>query len=92
MTVTVSVSELRNNISRYLEKAMQGTRVFIRDEKRGIAIAQITKTPLFDKDAYEQSLRKVAGILRAENHPEWKTKKDITNWLTKNRLTNERKF
>lgn len=92
MAVTVSVSELRNNISKYLERAMKGTRVFIRDEKRGVTIAQITKTPVFDKDAYEQSLQKVAGIFTAANHPEWKTKKDITNWLTKNRLANERKF
>lgn len=90
MTLTVSVSELRNNISEYLDRVSKGTRLLIRDEKRGKTIAQITQTQTFDKDAFEKSLRKVAGVFTAKNHPEWKTKKDVTNWLTKERLKDER--
>lgn len=92
MTLTVSVSDLRNNISNYLEKVMKGTRVAVRDEKRGITIAEIIQTSTFDKDTYEKTLRKAAGIFSAENHPEWSTQRNVSNWVTKNRLSDERAF
>jgi len=92
MTLTVSVSDLRGNISQYLERVMKGTRVLIRDEKRDITIAQITQMRSFDKEAYEKALRKAAGIFTAENHPEWKTKSDVIKWLEKSRLADERSF
>ncbi|HUD44823.1 MAG TPA: hypothetical protein VMR41_04730 [Patescibacteria group bacterium] len=92
MTVTVSVSDLRSNISQYLERVMKGTRVLIRDEKRDISIAQITRTSIFDKDMYEKVLRKAAGVITVQNHPEWSTKNDVVNWVTKNRLSDERSF
>lgn len=92
MTLTVSVSDLRNNISSYLERVIKGTRVLIRDEKRNITIAQITNTSFFDKNMYEKVLQKAAGIFTSENHPEWKTKLNINNWITKNRLGDERSF
>lgn len=92
MTFTISVSELRNNMSRYLERAMKGTRVIICDEKRGVTIAQITQTSIFDKVAYEKALIKAAGVITSENHPEWSTKAKVNNWVTKNRLSDERKF
>lgn len=92
MTLTVSVSELRNNISQYLERAMKGTRVLIRDEKKDITVAQITSTPFFDKDLYEKALRKAAGIITSENHPEWSSQSKVSRWITKNRLTDERTF
>lgn len=92
MTLTVSVSDLRNNISSYLEKVMKGTRVLIRDEKKGITIAEITHTSSFDKDTYEKMLRKVAGIFSKESHPEWSTQETVSNWVIKNRLSDERSF
>ena len=92
MTVTVSVSDLRNNISTYLEKVMQGTRVLVRDEKRDIAIAEIIHTSSFDKTTYEKALQKAAGIFSEENHPEWKTEKDVSNWVSKSRLSDQRSF
>jgi len=92
MTITVSVSELRGNISQYLEKVMRGTRVLIRDEKRDVTIAQITQTHSFDKGLYEKMLRKAAGVISSENHPEWSTKSEVSNWVTKNRLLDERSF
>ncbi len=92
MVVTVSVSELRNNISNYLEKVMKGTRVLVRDEKRDITIAEIIQTSSFDKTTYEKALQKAAGIFSQENHPEWKTKKDVVDWVSKNRLSDQRSF
>ena len=92
MTLTVSVSELRNNISQYLERVIKGTRVLIRDEKKGLTFAQITQTSIFDKDLYEKVLRKAAGVLSLENHSEWSTQAKVVKWVTKNRLADERSF
>lgn len=92
MTLFVSVSDLRNNISDYLERVTRGTRLIIRDEKRGKMIAQITKSQTFDKDAYEKAMRKAAGVFTAENHPQWRTKKDVIAWLKKSRSLSDRKF
>lgn len=92
MTMTVSVSELRNNISQYLERVIKGTRVLIRDEKKGLTFAQIIQTSTFDKTLYEKVLRKASGVLSSENHPEWNTKSQVIKWVTKNRLSDERLF
>jgi antitoxin (DNA-binding transcriptional repressor) of toxin-antitoxin stability system len=92
MTLTVSVSELRTNISTYLERVAKGARVLIRDEKKDITIAQITQAYFFDKTIYEKTLRKAAGIFTKENHPEWSTTSKVSSWLSKNRLNDERSF
>lgn len=92
MILNVSVSQLRNNISLYLERVAKGTRIIIRDEKKDLAIAQITQTFSFDKNIYEKVLQKAAGIFTHENHPEWSTKSKVTNWVTKNRLKEDRSF
>jgi len=92
MHITVSVSELRNNISSYLERVVKGTRVLIRDEKRDKTIAQITQTHAFDKNIYEKVLKRAAGVFSLENHPEWSTTSKVTSWVRKNRLLDERSF
>jgi len=92
MSITVSVSQLRNNISDYLEKAKQGTKVLVRDDKKDKMIAQIIQTRTFNKNTYEKVLRKSAGVFAAENHPEWRTKSDVNKWLEKSRLADERSF
>lgn len=92
MILTVSVSQLRSNISEYLDRVMKGSRVFVRDEKKNITIAQITQTPVFDKKMYEKILRKSAGVLLKDSHPEWATKSKVTDWLIKSRLADERLF
>lgn len=92
MTLTVSISQLRNNIADYLEKVIEGNRVIIRDEKKDTVIAELTKAKSFDKDTFERSLRKAAGVFSAENHPEWKRKTDVVEWVRKNRLANQRSF
>lgn len=71
---------------------MKGTRIIIRDEKKDIAIAQITQTFSFDKNMYEKVLQKAAGIFTLENHPEWNTESNVTNWVIKSRLSDDRSF
>lgn len=92
MTLTVSISKFRNNISEYLSKVVSGSRVILRDEKKNITIVEITPLTSFDKKSFEKSLRKAAGIFMAKNHPEWKTKSDVIKWLRKNRIENQRVF
>lgn len=57
-----------------------------------MTIAQITQAHSFDKNLYERMLRKAAGVFSLENHPEWKTKLNVTSWVKKNRLMDERSF
>lgn len=92
MIVIASVSQLRNNIADYLDKVMKGARVLVRDEKRNITIAEIVQSRSFDKTAYQQALDSAAGVFSGKNHPEWKTQKDISSWLAKNRLADQRSF
>lgn len=92
MTLTVSISDLRNNIADYLEQVEKGVHLYIRDSKRGKTIAQVTRAQNFDRDAFEKSLREAAGVFTAKNHPEWRTKKDVVRWLRKTRSANDRKF
>ena len=92
MTLTVSVSELRSNVSDYLARAIRGTRVLIRDEKKKKTIAQLTCVSAFDAHTYEQALKKAAGIFTFKNHPEWKARRDVTSWVHKGRLADERIF
>ncbi len=92
MTLIVSISEFRNNMSDYLDKVNEGNRLFIKDDKKKITLAQVSKVHSFDKDAYQKALTRAAGVFTAENHPEWATKKKIITWLRKTRLANERSF
>lgn len=79
-------------MSDYLDKVMSGNRVLIRDDKKDKTIAQITPTLSFDPEAFEKALNNAAGVFTAENHPEWKTKKDVANWLRKTRKNFDRQF
>jgi len=92
MTLTVSISEFRNNMSEYLNKVSRGNQVLIRDDKKDISIAQINPVQSFDPEAFEKALDRAAGVFTAENHPEWATKKDVVSWLRKTRKNFDRKF
>ena len=92
MTLTVSVSELRNNLSSYLTKVSEGNQLLIKNGKKKITIAQISKIHSFDKGLFKQALLKSAGVFTSENHPEWANKKKISTWLRKTRLANQRSF
>jgi len=92
MTLTVSISEFRNNLSDYLNKVSTGTRLLIKDEKKNKLLAEVVGKKEFDPEAYERAMRKAAGVFTAEKHPEWRTKKDVINWLRQSRLADERHF
>lgn len=92
MTITVSISEFRNNISDYLTRAQAGHTIVLKDEKKGEEVAQLVGKKKFDPIAYEKALRRVAGTFTAKNHPEWRTKRQVINWVRKSRLEAERSF
>ena len=92
MTLTVSISDFRNNMSKYLDKISQGNQVLIRDDKKDINVAQINPVQSFDPEAFERALDRAAGVFTAKNHPEWRTKKDVINWLRKTRKNFDREF
>lgn len=89
MTITISISELRNNISAYLTKASSGTNIIIRDDKRSKYIAQITGINEFNKKEYEQALSSYAGSL-SEKHKEWRTKASLNKWIRSTRKQSDR--
>lgn len=92
MTLTVSISELRNNLAQYLERVASGVNLLVRDEKKGQLVAEITGKKEFNPDRFERVLQSAAGVFTKKNHPEWTDKKDIIKWLEKERLSSDRKF
>ncbi len=92
MTLTVSISEFRNNMSDYLDKVSAGTRLLLKDEKKDKLVAEVVSRKEFDPVAFQHSLHKAAGVFTAQNHPEWRTKKDVIRWLEKERKAADRHF
>jgi len=92
MTITVSISDFRDNISDYLEKISRGDIVIIRDEKKNKEIAEVIGRKNFDPVAYRAMLKRVAGTFTAKSHPEWATRAKVEKWLRKTRMRDERKF
>ena len=92
MTITVSISQFRQNISDYLAKAQSGIRIVVRDEKENEDVVEIVGKNKWDPVAYIAMLDRVAGTFTVKNHPEWGTKKNVERWLRKSRLADERKF
>ncbi len=92
MTLTVSVSELRNNLAQYLERVTNGANLLVRDEKKNRLVAELIGKKQFDPDSFERALRSSAGVFTAKNHPEWATKKDVIKWLEDTRKASERHF
>lgn len=92
MTITVSISQFRQNISDYLQKVREGHRVSLRDAKRDEVVASIVPEKRFDPDAFRNAMYKAAGIFTAKNHPEWRTKRQVIRWLEKSRAAADRTF
>lgn len=90
MIVTTSVSQLRSNISSYLDQVSRGTSLLVRDEKRKKVIAKISQFSQFNSDTYQKALKKASGSFTSENHPEWTTQADVSTWLTNSRQTSDR--
>lgn len=92
MTLTVSVSQFRQHLSDYIAKARDGYTVILKDEKKNEEIVQILTKKKFNPETFGKSLKAASGIFTAENHPEWRTKKDVIRWLQKSRKASDRKF
>ena len=92
MTLTVSVSELRNNLAQYLERVSNGANLLVRDAKKDKLVAELVGKKEFDPVRFEKSLRAATGVFTAKNHPEWRTKKDVIKWLENTRKASERHF
>lgn len=92
MTITVSISQFRRNIAQYLAKAKDGYTIILKDEKKNEEIGQLIGKKKFDPEAFGKALKDAAGVFTAENHPEWKTKKDVTRWLRNTRKSSDRTF
>lgn len=92
MTITVSISQFRQNVSDYLQKVREGHRVTLRDAKRDEIVASIVPEKRFDPKAFRSAMYKAAGIFTAKNHPEWATRRRVEQWLRKGRLADERTF
>lgn len=92
MTITVSISQFRQNISDYLEKAKAGNTIVLKDEKKGEEIAQVVGKKKFDPESFGRALKAAAGTFTAKNHPEWRTKKQVISWVEKSRAEADRSF
>lgn len=92
MTLTVSISELRNNLAEYLERVANGANLLVRDEKKEKLVAELVGKKEFNPVSFKKALRAAAGVFTIKNHPEWRTKRDVIRWLKKERLASERHF
>ncbi|OGD97196.1 hypothetical protein A3A49_02325 [Candidatus Curtissbacteria bacterium RIFCSPLOWO2_01_FULL_38_11b] len=92
MNVVVSISQFRQNIASYIEKAKKGDTVILKDKKRGQQVIQIVGKKKFDPDAFGKALEAAAGVFSAKNHPEWRTKNDVIKWVEQTRKASDRKF
>ncbi len=92
MTITVSISEFRQNISDYLARAQAGHTILLKDEKKGRTVAEVVGKKKFDPVAFGKALRAAAGVFTAKNHPEWRTKRQVIRWVEKSRQEAERSF
>lgn len=92
MTIVVSISQFRQNVGDYLDKAQGGDRIIIKDEKRGREVAEMTGKKKFNPEAFGRALASAAGVFTAKNHPEWRTKRDVIRWVEKSRSEADRTF
>lgn len=92
MTITVSISEFRQNLSEYIRQAQRGNTIVLKDEKKDEEIATVTPKKKFNAEAFGKALRKAAGVFTAKNHPEWRTKRDVIKWVEKERAKADRTF
>lgn len=92
MTITVSISDFRNNISDYLQDLRLGHRIILKDEKKNEEVAEIVGKKKFDPEKFWAAMKKVAGTISVKDHPEWATPAKINKWLRKTRKESERHF
>ena len=92
MNIVVSISQFRQNIASYIDKAKKGDTVILKDEKKGQQVVQLIGKKKFDPDAFGKALKTASGVFSVKNHPEWKTKSDVAKWVEKGRKAADRSF
>lgn len=92
MTITVSISQFRENLSEYLARIDQGDSVRLKDEKRNKSVARLVPDKTFDPVSFGRALKMAAGVFTSKNHPEWRTKRDVIGWLSRERKAADRIF
>lgn len=92
MTITVSISQFRQNMSDYLAQAQLGHTIVLKNEKRGGEVAELVGKKKWDPIAFRRAMHRAAGVFTAKNHPEWATKKSVERWLRRSRLADERHY
>ena len=75
-----------------MDKVAEGTRLLIKDEKKNKLLAEVIAKKEFDPISFERTLKSVGQVFTEENHPEWRTQKDVINWLRKTRQESDRHF
>jgi antitoxin (DNA-binding transcriptional repressor) of toxin-antitoxin stability system len=92
MTIVVSISQFRQHIADYIEKAKAGNTVVLQDEKKGQQIVKLVRKKQFNPEAFGAALKNASGVFTVENHPEWRTEKDVITWVENGRLASDRNF
>lgn len=93
MTVTVSFTDFRDNLSDYARQARQGMTVIVKDNKRDEELIRVTGGRNWNPQAYKAMLKRMlANPISAKDHPEWATRRSVEAWLRKSRIADERKF
>ena len=92
MTIIVPISQFRQHIATYIEKAKSGHTVILKDEKKGQQLVQLVGKKKFNPEAFGRALKAAAGVFSAKNHPEWRTKSDVIRWVEQTRKASERNF
>ncbi len=60
--------------------------------KKILLLQKVSPVKIFDPESFSRALDKAAGVFTAENHPEWRTKKDVVSWLRRSRKNSDRTF
>ena len=92
MTITVSISDFRQNISEYLSQIQNGDRIILIDKKKKKEVAQLVTQKKFNPETFGRALREAAGVFTAKRHPEWRTKRQVIAWVEKGRREADRNF
>lgn len=92
MTITVSISQFRQNLADYIAHAQKGHTVILKDEKKGRSVIELAIRKEFNPQSFANALKNSAGVFTKQNHPQWQTKSKVVNWLRRERNQSERSF
>ena len=92
MTIIVPISQFRQHVANYIEKAKAGHTVILKDGKKDQQLVQLVGKKKFNPDAFGKALKAATGVFSAKNHPEWRTKSDVIKWVEQGRKAADRSF